>query len=313
MRYRQCRSCSFWVGPADRFCANCGTFRPYQSGRAHRSAWLLFTTVLGGVLGGSVFYRSMDNAFLLYGCLAGCVTGLAWGLGLFGEVAAILLDRRRSPSLQSSELQLTQRLAEIQCTRRQLGDLQRRLRSEGEAGESPALEFLAPLLRQAEAAVERAARRYAGELAKLELIRWRNGLEPIAAPRSPAAAWQEHHARLDAIHAHRERGRGLLRKWSAQRLDAGEPGRQPVTQLRRWLAACDRIMERLIAEQAQHTLGRIAAAELVPAPAPEVEQELSRLRAADVELAPDELEQVQYALDRLHAKEQLDRDLSTRG
>ena len=311
MRYRQCRSCSFWVAPAERFCTNCGTYRPYQSGYAHRSAWLLFTTVLGGVLGGSVFYRSLDHAFLLYGCLAGCVTGLAWGLGLFGEVAAIVLDRRRAPSLRSSELQLTGRLAEIQRTRRQLQDLQRRLQAEGES--STGLALLAPMLQQAEAAVQRAARRYACELAKLELIRWRNGLEPIVASHSCGGACDDHHARLDAIHAHRERGRGLLRKWSAEQLGADEEGHRPVQQLRGWLAVCDRIVERLIAEQAQHTLGHIAVAELVPAPAPEIDRELSRLQAADAALAPDELEQVQYALDRLHAKEQLDRDLRVRG
>jgi hypothetical protein len=310
MRYRQCRSCSFWVAPAERFCTNCGTYRPYQSGHAHRSAWLLFTTVLGGVLGGSVFYRLLDNAFLLYGCLAGCVIGLAWGLGMFGEVAAILLDRRRSPSLQSSELQLTERLAEIERTRRQVQDLQRRLQAEDESSASA---FLSPLLQKADAAVGRAARRYAGELAKLELIRWRNGLEPIIGSSPPGAGYHDHRACLDAIHAHRERGRRLLRKWSAAGLGAAKEGRQPVEQLRRWLATCDRIVERLIAEQAQHTLSCIAVAELVPATAPHVDHELSRLQAADAELAPDELEQVQYALDRLHAKEQLDRDLRIQG
>jgi hypothetical protein len=310
MRYRQCRSCSFWVAPAERFCTNCGTYRPYQSGRAHRSAWLLFTTVLGGVLGGSVFSRGMDNAFLLYGCLAGCVTGLAWGLGLFSEVAAILLDRRRAPSLQSSELQLTGRLAEIERTRRQVQDLRRRLEAEGESASSV---FLSPVLQKADAAVGRAAHRYAGELAKLELIRWRNGLEPIVAALPDGAACTDHHARLDAIHAHRERGRLLLRKWSAARLDAGDGGQEPVAQLRKWLATCDRIVERLIAEQARHTLGHIAAAELVPPPTPHIDRELSRLQTTDADLAPDELEQVQYALDRLHAKEQLDRDLRPRG
>ena len=310
MRYRQCRSCSFWVAPAERFCTNCGTYRPYQSGRAHRSAWLLFTTVLGGVLGGSVFSRGLDNAFLLYGCLAGCVTGLAWGLGLFSEVAAILLDRRRAPSLQSSELQLTGRLAEIERTRRQVQDLRRRLEAEDDSSA-----LLSPMLQKADAAVGRAARRYAGELAKLELIRWRNGLEPIVAPLPDGAAFTDHHARLDAIHAHRERGRHLLRKWRAARLDAdaGDAGCEPVAQLRQWLATCDRIVERLIAEQAQHTLGHIAIAELVPPPTPHIDRELSRLQAADAELGPDELEQVQYALDRVHAKEQLDRDLRPRG
>ena len=310
MRYRQCRSCSFWVAPAERFCTNCGTYRPYQSGRAHRSAWLLFTTVLGGVLGGSVFYRSLDNAFLLYGCLAGCVTGLAWGLGLFSEVAAILLDRRRAPSLQSSELQLSGRLAEIERTRRQVQDLRRRLEAEAESGSSS---LLSPMLQKADAAVGRTARRYAGELAKLELIRWRNGLEPIVAPLPDGAAYSDYRSRLDAIHAHRERGRHLLRKWRAARLDADDAGREPVAQLRKWLATCDRIVERLIAEQAQHTLGHIATAELVPPPAPHIDRELSRLQAADAELGPDELEQVQYALDRLHAKERLDRDLRPPG
>ena len=252
--------------------------------------------------------RGLDNAFLLYGCLAGCVTGLAWGLGLFSEVAAILLDRRRAPSLQSSELQLTGRLAEIERTRRQVQDLRRRLEAEDDSSA-----LLSPMLQKADAAVGRAAGRYAGELAKLELIRWRNGLEPIVAPLPDGAAYTDHHARLDAIHAHRERGRHLLRKWRADRLDAGDAGCEPVAQLRKWLATCDRIVERLIAEQARHTLGHIAAAELVPPATPHIDRELSRLQAADAELAPDELEQVQYALDRLHAKEQLDRDLRPRG
>ena len=312
MRYRQCRSCSFWVAPAERFCTNCGTYRPYQSGHAHRSAWLLFTTVLGGVLGGSVFYRLLDNAFLLYGCLAGCVIGLAWGLGMFGEVAAILLDRRRSPSLQSSELQLTERLAEIERTRRQVQDLQRRLQAEDESSASA---FLSPLLQKADAAVGRAARRYAGELAKLELIRWRNGLEPIVAPLPEGAGYSDHHARLDAVNAHRERGRRLLRKWSMARPRRRRAsGQEPVAQLRRWLAtlrpdrgAADRRAGS--AHPGSHRRGGTGARTA----APHIDRELSRLQAADAELAPDELEQVQYALDRLHAKEQLDRDLRVQG
>ena len=310
MRYRQCRSCSYWVMRSERFCTNCGTYRPYQSRRPHRSAWLLFTTVLGGVLGGSVFSRSLDTSFLLYGCLAGCVTGLAWGLGLFGEVAAFLRDRRRSPSLQSSELQLMGRLAEIQQTGRRVQDLQRRLQAEGE---SPTAPLLAPMLSQAEAAVQRAARRYAGELAKLELIRWRNSLEPLIAPSSQGTGYHEHHDRLDALHTHRRRGRRLLRKWVAAGLGSPESGQQPVEQLRQWLATCDRIVERLIAEQVQRTVSVLAATELVPPPNPEVDDELSRLHADDPHLAPDELEQVQYALDRLQAKERLDRDLRLRG
>ena len=305
MRYRQCRNCSFWVTRGEPFCANCGAYRPFQSGRGQRSAWLVFTTMLGGVLGGSVFYRP-ESSLLLYGCIAGGVTGLAWGLGLFAEVSAILQGRRRSPSLQSSELRLAGRLAEILQTRRQVRDLLGRLRSEASTA---ARGQLLAVLKKAEGAVGRAVGRYTAELAKLELIRWRNGLQPLLAPpnpdRGPFASQRE---RLDEIHRHRQRGHRLLDAWRGAGLDTPELGGHTVQQLQRWLDACDRIMDRAIAEQAYATLNSIAAAELVPCADPQVEAELHRLDDAAGALEPDELEQVQHALDRLQAKEQLDRE-----
>lgn len=305
--WRQCRGCGFWVTRAERFCADCGVFRPYQSGRGQRSAWLVFTTMLGGVLGGSVFYRP-DSSLLLYGCIAGCATGLAWGLGLFAEVSTILQGRRRSPSLQSSELRLAGRLAEILQCRRQVRELAARLR--GENG-SPATGQLLTTLRKAEGAVERAIRRYTAELAKLELIRWRNGMEPLVAAPPRGSGFGQVRERLDELHRHRERGNRLLATWRAGGLDAPDMGRDTVRQLQRWLAACDRIIERTIAEQAHITLNNIAAAELVPGADPEVETELRRIDAAGTEIEPDELDQVQHALDRLRAREQLDREFGS--
>ena len=309
MRYRQCRSCSFWVTRGERFCTNCGVYRPFQSGRGQRSVWLVFTTMLGGVLGGSVFYRP-DSSLLLYGCIAGCATGLAWGLGLFAEVSAILQGRRRSPSLQSSELRLTGRLAEILQTKRQVRHLLGRLRAE--ASTAAGGQLLA-VLRKAEGAVNRAVRRYTAQLAKLELIRWRNGLEPLLAPPHPETGhYASQRERLDEIHRHRQRGHRLLAAWRGAGLDSPELGRTTVQQLQRWLDTCDRIMERTIAEQAHATLTSIAAAELVPCPDPQVEAELIRIDAGGGDLEPDELEQVQHALDRLQAKEQLDREFGAR-
>ena len=104
-----------------------------------------------------------------------------------------------------------------------------------------------------------------------------------------------------------QRGHLLLAAWRGAGLDTPELGRHTVQQLQRWLDTCDRIMERTIAEQAYATLGSLAAAELVPCADPRVEAELNRLDAAGSDLEPDELEQVQHALDRLQAKEQLDR------
>ena len=302
MHYRRCRSCSFWVTRGEGFCTNCGVYRPFQSGRGQRSAWLVFTTMLGGVVGGGVFYRP-DSSLFLYGCIAGCATGLAWGLGLFAEVSAILQGRHRSPTLRSSELRLTGRLAELLQTGRQVRDLVSRLR--GETG-SPATGQLLAALRKAESAVERAVRSYTAELAKLELIRWRNGLEPLLLP--PGSGFGQSRERLDELHRHRQHGRRLLGTWHAAGLDASESG-NTVRELQGWLDICDRLIERAIAEQAHATLNSIAAAELVPVAEPHVEAELDRLEAAGAALEPDELHQVQHALDRLQAKEQLDREL----
>ena len=311
--YRQCRNCSYWVAHPDRYCANCGTGRPFLSGNSHRSLWLVFTTLLGGVLGGSVFYRSFDNTLWLYGCVAGCVTGLGWGLGLFTEVAAILQRGRRSPSLQHNELQLLQHFTEIEHALRRLTDLQRQLQREQDSGTN---QFLTSVVDQADASLTQAAHRYRCELAKLELVRWRNKLEPLAHP-PPGAARDhqdnyDHQARLDGLATHRALGRTLLANWSAARLDTQEAGRLVVEQLQTWLKSCDRLLEQLIASQAQRIISGAASAELIPPPTPELDRELRRVQAKESALTPDELDQVQHALDRLQAKERLDLDLRLR-
>ena len=254
MRYRQCRSCSFWVTRGERFCTNCGVYRPFQSGRGQRSAWLVFTTMLGGVLGGSVFYRP-DSSLLLYGCIAGCATGLAWGLGLFAEVSAILQGRRRSPSLQASELRLAGRLAEILQTKRQVRDLLGRLRAErgstvaggqlltdpaqgGERGQPGC----APLYRGAgEAGTDSLAQRAGAAAGAAADADGGSVCEPTQTPGRdpppPAAA------------ATNCSPRGAAPAWT-NRSSAGHT----VQQLQRWLDACDRIIERTIAEQAHATL-----------------------------------------------------------
>ena len=168
---------------------------------------------------------------------------------------------------------------------------------------------LLAILRKAEGAVNRAVRRYTAELAKLELIRWRNGLEPmLPQPQPDSGPYASPRERLDEIHRHRQRCHRLLSAWRGAGLDTPELGRHTVQQLQRWLDACDRIIERTIAEQAHATLNSIAAAELVPCADPRVESELSRLDAAGGDLELDELEQVRHALDRVQAKEQLDRE-----
>ena len=303
MRYRQCRSCSFWVTRGERFCTNCGVHRPYQSGRGQRSAWLVFTTMLGGVLGGSVFYRP-GSSLLVYGCIAGCATGLAWGLGLFAEVSAILQGRRRAPSLQTSELRLAGRLAEILHTKRQVRDLLGRLRAEACTAASGQL---LTILRKAEGAVERAMRRYTAELAKLELIRWRNGLEPLLAQPPPDGPHANPRERLDEIHRHRERGHRLLAAWRGAGLDTPKLGRHTVQQLQRCWTPATASWNGPSPSRRTPPWAASPRPELVPCADPQVEAELSRLDAAGGDLEPDELEQVQHALDRLQAKEQLDR------
>ncbi len=305
--YRQCRNCRYWVVQPDRYCVNCGASRPFLSGRTHRSLWLLFTTLLGGVLGGSVFYRSFDNVLWLYGCLAGCVTGLGWGLGLFAEVTAILQRGRRTASLQQNELRLLRHFTEIEQALRRLANLRRRLDSEPRHASN---QFLVSVVDQADAKLAGAAHRYRCELAKLELVRWRNRLEPLAKP--PPGVEQDQQARLEALAEQRAVGRKLLATWRAAGLEQHEVGRLTAEQLRRWLETCDRLLERLIASQAQRVISGMATVELVPPPMPEVERELRRLRTAESALSPDELEQVQHALDRLQAKESLDLELRLR-
>ena len=119
-----------------------------------------------------------------------------------------------------------------------------------ETGTSTSGQLLA-ILRKAEGAVERAVRRYTAELAKLELVRWRNGLEPLLAPADPdTGPYASPRERLDQIHRHRQTGRQLLAAWRGAGLDTPELGGHTVQQIERWLDTCDRIMERAIAEQA---------------------------------------------------------------
>ena len=154
--------------------------------------------------------------------------------------------------------------------------------------------------------MDRLAQSFRVQIARVELIRWRNQLAPYVDSLPVAGQpFALNRARLDALEALRDRGRRLLQRWHADGLAEDEQGEEAVESMLATLRDCDRLITRWIAVSAQQVLDRVAARELEPSAAPDVDDLITDQVAAVAAIAPDELEDVQHALDRITAERSL--------
>ena len=309
MSYRPCRNCGFWVTRRERFCVNCGAFKPHLSRGPHRAFWLIAWTVFGGLLGGSVFFGRFDQSFTAYGMIGGCLIGLGWGLGLFTEVTAIVLDRRRAPSLETSEVKLVRRLGEIDRLRRRITNLKERLLDTAPFGSR---RMFLDMLETADGRIAGYRIGFRVEIAKLELIRWQNRIEPLVAEMEDAG-YGEYRRRLDSLIALTDRGHEIAFRWERARLHGHPVGKEVVARMRRSLEFCEKAQTALMAGQLRHLVAELAGTRPHGEPSALIDDALTRVDAFSsrdevLELATH-LEDIQYEYDRFIAATELEQTL----
>ena len=293
MEYRQCGSCGYWLPHVVVRCADCG---------AGRAVWRWPRLLLwGGLCQGAVVGWLVGTQLPAASGVAGAALG-----ALFGTLVAVLvataLSRARGalPSkraaTQRREAALARSLAEIARARAELCQLRSHTVVSDDSAESAVRDILAT----AEAALDRAELTQRVELARVELIRWRNRLAPF----TDVAYTTADGSRFDLLVALRDQGSHLLTGWVAADIGARGRGRELIASLQSTLQDCERMVTRCVALRAQQVLDGVAT-QMPCLDSPRDDEWMGDQLAGVAALAPDELRDVQYAIDRVAAAQEL--------
>ncbi|MFP4112873.1 MAG: hypothetical protein ACOC2Y_00620 [Spirochaetota bacterium] len=249
MSYGECRCCGFWVLDRDRHCPDCGCRFPIRA-RRHLFVWFLPGAALVGL---ALFYAvvallpSYQPRFLAFAqigaglLVAGLLIGLIVDKALYGR------DRFVDRSLKGDERNVGERIRDIDNRVRRIGQV----RMKALAGkESDKQRSMLDLMDNAQAMLERYRDRYEIELWKIEVLRWKNTLEPIA------FQWQQADyntcdRKLDELSAAIEAAGALLERYRSHRLSDLDEAEAVMDDISEYLDHCHSFYEGITARQAK--------------------------------------------------------------
>jgi hypothetical protein len=264
MKYKRCCACDFWVTPSDTRCPNCGIQEP----RVERAETLPMETPMtdgtraafGGFIGAVIGGFLMDGMGVAVGVAVGVSLGVL--LGADREWAApdlTALTRKPIRSLRQDEETIQQRLADIANREKRLGEMRQKISLEMEqsADQTDRWQKVRFALDSAAGILSRQRERYHAKLWEIALVRWQNTLEPLAADWD-ALTHEACNHRLRLLENARDRGAQYLADWEGVDLTDLPEGQRCVQRLRDALAACDKLREALIVQQAALAVKGIA-------------------------------------------------------
>jgi len=227
-----------------------------------------FGGFIGAVIGGFL----MDGMGVAVGVAVGVSLGVLlgadreWGPG---ELPAALSRTKHASSLRHVEDTIQQRLSDIAAREKKLVEVRHKI--ESESGRISAERMAKPrsALESAAAILARQRERYHAKLWEIALVRWQNGLEPLAGDWEKLTHEECNH-RLRQLEASRDRGEAYLKEWEGVDLSELPEGQRCVDRLKQSLASCIKLREALIFQQAALAVKGIAPMDdaLVPAMAP---------------------------------------------
>lgn len=255
-----CRDCRAKVQVEQLECDFCGAVRPAQPWRKLLRPDQLFTRV-GRWLGGGVglIFGAGTVTLSAHSAAAGmalAVGGGAVGAFLVGSVGALFgawLDERlqtgapKRRTIATMGAWIRQRRAQLTLSLAQIESSKKRVAATVDSGQrDAALEAL----RHAQAATVKQLRRYEVELWRVDLARWRNRLEPIAATWTTAS----HDAceamlplLLEIVHD----AKRMKSRWLQQELSGERGAGLTLAALDDGLTGCEALRQALLVRQAQ--------------------------------------------------------------
>ncbi len=274
--YKRCCACDYWVTAGDKRCPNCGISDP----RTDRSDTLTMETPMtdgtraafGGFIGAVIGGFLMDGMGVAVGVAVGVSLGVLlgadreWGPG---ELPAALTRTRHMASLRHVEDTIQERLSDIAGREKRLIEVRHKIEAESAHIGPDRMGKTRSALDSASAIMARQRERYHAKLWEIALVRWQNGLEPLASDWDKLTHDECNH-RLRQLEAARDRGEAFLKEWAGVDLSEIPEGQRCVDRLKQALGSCAKLREALIVQQAALAVKGIAPMDeaLVPAMAP---------------------------------------------
>ena len=249
MTYGKCRSCGFWVLDKDPVCPDCGCRFPIKKPSAVFKLVLPAVAVVGLALFYLIvalipaYHLRMSTFWIVsaVGVVAVFIIGAIIDSALYGR------DRFTARNLRTEQENVKERMRNIRDRIEKI----HQVRASAHAGkESEKQKSMLALLDNAEKMLDQYRERYEIELWKLEVIRWKNTLEPIA------FEWQQADydrcgRKLEQLQHAIDNAKSIKEKYESSPLASIDEAKKVIANVDEYIEICHKFYEGITARQAK--------------------------------------------------------------
>ncbi|MBN2533218.1 MAG: hypothetical protein JXB88_10020 [Spirochaetales bacterium] len=247
--YIQCRICKYWVLNNDKYCPHCGILHPYKE-----KSPLLSIKFPGFIIAGHVCVYGIVELFTKYTIQLPRLFISMGGFSLLSVLSGLLIDIRLKKRLTRSKKYLLKdeenihiRIKDIKERIEKIKQIRKKLTDREKTDKSSTL---VKILDDTGNFFDDYLMKYSGELWKIELIRWKNILEPLE------FTWKtddydtlEKH--LEVLKQTKDIGVKLEKKWAKDPYSDTQKGIMILGNLRELIEGCEKFYKAILARQAK--------------------------------------------------------------
>lgn len=247
--YIQCRKCKYWVLNNDKFCPHCGIRYPYIA-----KSPLLCIKLPGFIIAGHAFFYVIVELFTKYTVQLSRLFISLGGFSLVSALSGFFIDKslkkkiiRSKKYLLKDEENIHIRIKDIKERIEKIKQIRKKLTDQEKTEKSSSL---IKILDDTDAFFNDYLMKYSGELWKIELIRWKNILEPIEYTwkRDDYDKLEKH---LEVLKHTRGIGEELEQKWAKDPYSDTQKGIMILSNLRELIEGCEKFYKAILARQAK--------------------------------------------------------------
>ncbi|MBN1525432.1 MAG: hypothetical protein JW904_13165 [Spirochaetales bacterium] len=307
MNFLQCRFCGFWLQTTERICPNCGHRDPLKP---FGPFWKIFLVFLNLSIFLIIFLFTLISPVYKVNPLTFFITLCSVSSVLF--IIGSILDKQMKKEkitaknyLKSDETNIHSRIQEITSRNEKLNIVRNNIK---EGKKTDKMKSMSLLIDNAEQLLMKYRGRYEVELWKIEIIRWKNSLEPIEAEWTKLD-YQGCIKRMEALKKAIQAGEQLKTTYTENTLSKTPDGKAALKSLKQALAVCDRFYEGLTARQAKLAINDVSpvdetAAKQEVAQNQETHENLFNAKS-DVTSFITAFEELEGEFDRIEAEDKL--------
>jgi hypothetical protein len=307
IQHIQCRICGYWILITDKSCPNCGTRHPVRK----KNPLYMVKLPLISLTGHAGFYALVEvfTTFTAFSPLFALSAGTMFVVSLlFG----FLIDRRRMTTERKTRKYLVKDEENIHV---RINDIKERIRKINQIkdhtqdGIDPEKKkSMLRILGETETFFQNYLLKFTGELWKLELIRWKNAIEPIEYDWKKSN-YEELTKRAEELVKLKDAGLQIRKNWDDHLFAQSRNGKMIIEKIDELLVGCTKFYEAILARQAKLVINDVSpitekASEIHSQRNPAVYMELFSSKR-DIMTFFSAFEDLEKEFDRLEAEEEL--------